>query len=111
MIFAEGGSWKNCIEKVQRGYMLAGASRKLAIRYYEKYADPASRKYEDIDLHQAKGLTANDYLIFSNVDAGQHSFHPDVNLPWLAEVFFGKADFSPAFKKEIDDSVSAKPAW
>jgi hypothetical protein len=111
MIFAEGGSWKNCIEKVQRGYMLAGASKKLAIRYYEKYADPASRKYEDVDLHQAKGLTANDYLIFSNVDAGQHSFHPDVNLPWLAEVFFGKADFSPAFKKEIDDSVSAKPAW
>ena len=111
MIFAEGGGWKNCIEKVRRGYELAGAPGNLTVRYYEKYADPASRKYEDVDLHQAKGLTDNDYLMFSNVDAGQHSFHPDVNLPWLAERFFGKADFSPEFKKVISDSVSAKPAW
>ena len=111
MIFAEGGGWKNCIEKVKRGYVLAGAPDKLTVRYYEKYADPASRKYEDVDLHEAKGLTENDYLIFSNVDASQHSFHPDINLPWLSNVFFGKADFSEAFKKDIADSVSAKPAF
>ncbi|HOE61782.1 MAG TPA: alpha/beta hydrolase family protein [Candidatus Latescibacteria bacterium] len=95
MIFSEGGAWKGVIEKVQRAYRLAGAEQNLRIAYYEKYADPATRKYEDVALHQAKGLTGNDYLLFSNVDAGQHSFHPDVNLPWIAEVFFGKADFTP----------------
>ena len=83
----------------------------LTICYYEKYAAPSSRKHEDVDLHQKKGLTADDYLIFSNVDAGQHSFHPDMNLPWLAERFFGKADFPLEFKNTISNSVSAKPAW
>jgi hypothetical protein len=111
MIFTEGGAWKNCIEKVQRGYMLAGRPDALAIRYYERYSDPATRKYEDVDLHKVTGLTGRDYLSYSNVDPGQHSFHPDVNLPWLAEVFFGKVDFSPEFKKDIADSVAAKPAW
>ena len=111
MILAEGGSWKNCIEKVKRGYELAGAPGNLTICYYEKYAAPSSRKHEDVDLHQKKGLTADDYLIFSNVDAGQHSFHPDMNLPWLAERFFGKADFPLEFKNTISNSVSAKPAW
>ena len=111
MIFAEGGSWKNCIEKAKRGYELAGAPDNLTVRYYEKYADPASRKYEDVDLHEAKGLTENDYLLYSNVDASQHGFHPDVNLPWLAEVFFGKADFTPEFQKDVADSISAPAAW
>lgn len=111
MIFAEGGSWRNCIEKAKRGYELAGAPDNLTVRYYEKYADPASRKYEDVDLHEATGLTENDYLLFSNVDAAQHGFHPDVNLPWLAEVFFGKADFTPEFQKDIADSISAPAAW
>lgn len=47
----------------------------------------------------------------ANATSVTKRLHPDVNLPWLAEVFFGKADFSPAFRKEIADSVSAKPAW
>ena len=111
MILAEGGSWRNCIEKAKRGYELAGAPDNLTVRYYEKYADPASRKFEDVDLHEAKGLSDDDYLLHSNVDAAQHSFHPDVNLPWLAEVFFGKAHFTPEFQKDIADSISAPGAW
>ena len=87
MILSEGGSWRNCIEKVKRGYELAGAPGNLTVRYYEKFADPASRKYEDVDLHKVQGLTDDDYLLHSNVDAPQHSFHPDVNLPWLAGLF------------------------
>ena len=94
MILSEGGSWKNCIEKVKRGYELAGAPGNLTVRYYEKFADPASRKYEDVDLHKVQGLTDDDYLLHSNVDAPQHSFHPDVNLPWLAERFFGNSNLS-----------------
>jgi hypothetical protein len=45
------------------------------------------------------------------VDATQHSFHPDVNLPWLAERFFGRADLSAELRKDIADSISAPPAW
>ena len=111
MIFSEGGSWKNCIEKVRRAYELAGAPGNLTVRYYEKFADPASRKYEDVDLHKVQGLTDDDYLLHSNVDATQHSFHPDVNLPWLAERFFGRADLSAELRKDIADSISAPPAW
>lgn len=110
MIFTEGGAWKGVIEKVQRAYALAGAKDSLEIAYYKKFADPASRKYEDVDLHQAEGLTDNDYLLFSNVDAIEHSFHPDVNLPWLAKTFFGTADFPPEVRREIAASV-ASPEW
>lgn len=111
LILTEGGSWKNCIEKVQRGYELSGAAGNLVIRHYEKYKDPASRRHENLDLHKAKGLTDTEFLEFSNVDVPQHSFHPDHNLPWLAQVFFGKADFTPEFRKTIADSVSAPAAW
>lgn len=110
MILAEGGAWKNCIEKVRKAYRLAGAEANLRIAYYEKYAEPSTRKYENVDLHEAKGLTDCDYLLMSNVDAGQHGFHPDVNIPWLLEVFRGKADLTPRQKATIDASVRW-PAW
>ncbi len=110
MIFAEGGAWTNCIEKVLRAYRLAGAEKNLHVAYYEKYADPAARKHEGVDLHQAKGLTDNDYLVMSNVDADQHSFHPDINLPWLAKVFFGTSKLTPRQKTVIEESVKW-PAW
>lgn len=110
MIFAEGGAWKNCIEKVQKAYRLAGAEKNLRVAYYEKYADPTTRRHEDVDLHEAKGLSAEDYLVRSNVDAGQHGFHPDVVLPWLQEVFFGSAELTPRQKAIIDASVRW-PAW
>ena len=110
MILAEGGAWKGVIEKVRRAYELAGAGGNLKVSYYRKYADPAARKYENVDLHGAEGLTDNDYLEMSNVDAHDHSFHPEVNLPWLAEVFFGKADFPVDVQREIEASV-ASPEW
>ncbi len=111
LILSEGGAWKNCIEKVKHGYELAGAPDNIAVRYFEKYKEAASRRHEDLDLHTAKGLTGAEFLEFSNVDVPQHSFHPDLNLPWLAQVFFGKADFSPEFRQTIAESVSAPAAW
>ena len=110
MILAEGGAWKGAIEKIRRAYALAGAADNLKVSYYRKYADPASRKHEDVDLLQAKDLTQDDFLRMSNVDANDHSFHPEVNLPWLANVFFGKADFPPEVVREIEASV-ATPEW
>ena len=110
MIFSEGGAWKNCIEKVQKAYRLAGAEKNLRIAYYEKYADLATRKFENVDLHEARGLTDDEYLIMSNVDAVQHGYHPDLNIPWLLEVFCGKVDLTPQQKAMIDASVRW-PAW
>jgi hypothetical protein len=62
-------------------------------------------------VKEARGLTPEEYFLYANVDAAQHGFRPEINLPWLAEVFFGKADFSPQFRKQIEDSAAAPPAW
>ena len=109
MIFSEGGGWKGVIEKVKRAYALAGRPDNLRVAYYPKYADPAARAHEDVRLLEAKGLTDNDYLIYSNVDASQHSFHPDLNLPWLAKVFFGKAEFPPELVESMAQAVNERP--
>lgn len=87
MVFSEGGAWKGMIEKVVRAYRMAGAERNLHVAYYEKFADPASRRYEDEDLHEAEGLSSDGYLARANVDAAQHSFHPEINVPWLTDAF------------------------
>jgi len=106
MIFTEGGAWKGVIEKVQRAYRMSGAEDNLCIRYYEKYSDVTQRKHEDVDLHKATNLTDDEYLNYSNVDARDHSFHPDVNLPWIAKTFFGKAEFDNETWREIYASVA-----
>jgi len=106
MILSEGGAWKGVIEKVQRAYRLAGAEDKLCIRYYKKYSEATGRTHEDVDLHKTTGLTGDEYLTHSNVDARDHSFHPDVNLPWIAKTFFGKAEFDDWIWREIDASVA-----
>ena len=110
MILSEGGAWKGCIEKVQRAYRLAGEEKNLRIAYYEKFADPIARKFESEDLHQAKGLSDTDYLLRSNVDAVQHGFHPEVNMPWLAEVFFGSPELTARQKAAFEMSAHW-PAW
>ena len=111
MILAEGGPWKRHIEKVRRAYEMLGASGNLHVAYYEKYADPATRKFEDVDLKTTSGLDGGSYLLRANVDASQHSFHPDVNLPWLSQVFFGKVELSEELKRQIDIAARSPGAW
>ncbi len=108
---SEGGPWKRHLEKITRAYALAGASQNLQIAQYAKYADPASRKYDDADLKEMRGLTPEELFEVANVDAPQHSFHPDINLPWLSRIFFGKVDFSPELEEAIRFSAAAPGAW
>lgn len=110
MIFTEGGSWKGVIEKVQRAYELTGKAENLMVSFQKKYADPASRKHWNTDLHKVEGITFEDYQKMSNMDMPDHSFHPEVILPWLANVFWGKANFPPEVQREIEASV-ASPEW
>ena len=89
LLLAEGGSWKNCIEKVVHAYRMLGKENNLSVKYYPKFSDPASRKFEDIDLLTCEGLTPQEFLERSNVDASQHSFHPELAIPWLTRLFLG----------------------
>ena len=58
-----------------------------------------------------RGLTPEEFFEVANVDAPQHSFHPDVNLPWLSRIFFGKVDFPPELEEAIRFSAAAPGAW
>ena len=111
MILSEGGPWKRHIEKVKRAYALAGASDKLRVAYYARFAEPSARKFEDVDLATVTGLDADGYLLRANVDAKEHSFHPDVNLPWLAETFFGKAELPEGLMQQVKQAATERPLW
>jgi hypothetical protein len=111
MILAEGGPWKRHIEKVKRAYALSGAADNLRVSYYEKFADPASRRFEDLDLKETQGLTCNEFFERANVDPPQHSFHPDVNVPWLTKVLLGTSDLSPSLRAAIDAAAREKARW
>ncbi|OQA87325.1 MAG: Abhydrolase family protein [Lentisphaerae bacterium ADurb.Bin242] len=108
MLLAEGGAWKGNIEKIVRSYEMLDARENLSLNYYKKYADPASRKYDSVDLRKTTGLTGEDYLDYSYVDVSQHSFHPELAIPWLTKLFFGKECGDPALSAEIEASLSEK---
>lgn len=108
VLFTEGGPWKGHLEKIVRAYEMAGASDKLTYFYYDKYADPANRKYEDVDLHDMRGLSPLDYLEYSNVDASQHSFHSELAVPWMMDQFFGHHDMSEKLKAAIAEAKAEK---
>ena len=111
MILSEGGPWRRHIEKVKRAYDMAGASDRLKVAYYEKFADPSTRKFENVDIKASSGLMGAEYLLYANVDAPQHSFHPDVNLPWLCEVFLGSAELSEPLRREVEFSARSPGLW
>lgn len=108
VLLAEGGAWKGNIEKIVRAYELLGARKNLSLQYYPKYADPASRRYDTVDLRKTRGLTAMDYLDYSYVDVSQHSFHPELAIPWLTKLFFGKVCDKPELLTEIANSIHEK---
>lgn len=89
-IYPEGGPWVGHLEKIVRAYKLAGAEENLEIHYYDKYADPSKRIHDNEDLHKITGLTMLEHLEYANVDALQHSFHPEKDVPFLCRLFYGK---------------------
>ena len=101
MILNEGGAYKGVIEDIKRAYELAGHPENLAIHYYDKYADPAARTYDGVDVRTLTGLTESGFLEVCNCHEYDHSFHAESALPWLSGLFFGTPDVPKELEPEI----------
>ncbi len=101
MILNEGGAYKGVIEDIKRAYELAGHPENLAIHYYDKYADPAARTYDGVDVRTLAGLTEAGFLEVCNCHEYDHSFHAESALPWLRGLFFGTPDVPKELEPEI----------
>ena len=111
LILSEGGPWIGHVEKIVRAYELAGARDKLEVHYYDKYADPAGRKHETCDLRKTTGLDPMQYLEIANVDAEQHSFHAEIDVPFLCRHFFGSDyECSGELKRSFEEAIREKSA-
>ncbi len=80
LVITEGGRTRE-IEPIRQAYELMGASDQLEVAYYPKFADPASRLYEDVDMPE--GLDFDEYFKYANVDVEEHSVKYEVAVPWL----------------------------
>ncbi|MBR2839368.1 MAG: hypothetical protein IKE55_11325 [Kiritimatiellae bacterium] len=101
MILNEGGAWKGVIEDIKRAYELSGHPENLTIHYYDKYADPAARKYDNVDVRTLSGLDASGFLEVCNCHEYDHSFHAESALPWLRGLFFGTPDVPKGLEAEV----------
>ena len=107
LFLVEDGHGKGVVDKVRRVYGLAGASDKLKFRRYPKFSDDSTRRFDQVDLKRTEGLSDEDFLVYSNVDVSQHSFHPDACLPWLSRVFGqDPAGYPEDLKAEIATAVA-----
>jgi len=83
LLITEGGRTRD-IERIREAYRLVGAEDQITVTYYPKYATPDKRPYDDADLPE--GLSMEEYFLYANVDAPEHSFKGKVAVPWLADV-------------------------
>ncbi|MFO8080598.1 MAG: alpha/beta hydrolase family protein [Armatimonadota bacterium] len=84
LLITEGGRTVH-IERVREAFRALGAEERFDVAYYPKYADPADRPHDGEPIPE--GLSMDEYLAeWANVDVPEHSFKPDVAVPWLAEV-------------------------
>ena len=89
LLYTEGGRTPQ-INRVRVAYGLAGAPDNVKVYYCRRYADADSRQYDDQPIPE--GLTQEEYLLYANVDVGEHRFHPEYAVPWLTEVFGAASD-------------------
>ena len=101
MLLNEGGQYHGVIDEIKRAYELLGHPENLTVHYYDRYRDPRHRKYDDAYLCHATGLTVETHFEYCNVDAYDHSFHPESALPWLNGLFFGRAEIPATLEIEI----------
>lgn len=80
----EGGP-DELMEVVRRGYALAGASDRLQISYYPKYADPASRIYGG--KFPRFGISMDEYFAHAYVEPTDHSFRKEPAVRLLKKCF------------------------
>ena len=81
LAITEGGRTKD-MDQIREAYRTLGAEENMEVAYYPKYATPDKRPYDDVELPD--GLTPEEYFLYANVDVPEHSFKPDVAVPWLA---------------------------
>ncbi|MAF65275.1 MAG: hypothetical protein CMJ84_06410 [Planctomycetes bacterium] len=89
LLFTEGGRTPH-INRVRAAYEMADAAKNVQVYYYNKYATPDLRLYDDKPIPE--GLTDKEYFLYANVDVADHRFHPEHAVPWLADVFTTNAD-------------------
>lgn len=89
LLITEGGRTRD-IDRIREAYRILGAEDQMEVAYYPKYATPDKRPYDDVDLPD--GLTREEYFLYANVDVPEHSFKPDVAVPWLARVLGACSD-------------------
>ncbi len=80
LVITEGGRTRD-IEVIRRAYELLGAGDQIKVAYYPKFADPASREFDDLDMPE--GLDFDGFFDYANVDVAEHSFKYEVAVPWL----------------------------
>jgi hypothetical protein len=83
LLITEGGRTRD-IERIREAYRLLGAEENMEVAYYPKYATLDLRPYDEVDLPE--GLTMEEYFEYANVDVPEHSFKPNVAVPWLRRV-------------------------
>lgn len=108
-LYNEGGAWKGVLEHEKLAFAYAGHPENMAIHYYDKYADPANRPYDEAGLRGLSGFDYDGFLGACNCDPADHSFHAESALPWMCKLFFGKWEPSAKLQAEIDRAHAEKP--
>ena len=80
LAITEGGRTRD-IEVIRDAYRLLGAEDQFEVAYYPKFADPAAREYDDVDIPE--GLDFDEFFRYVNVDVAEHSFKYEVAVLWL----------------------------
>jgi hypothetical protein len=84
LLITEGGRTMH-IERVREAFRTLDAEASFDVEYYPKYADPADRPNDGDPIPE--GLSQEEYLSeWANVDVPEHSFHPEIAVPWMVEV-------------------------
>ena len=73
------------VRKASRALYHFNGSDDITVYYYDKYATPDARLYDDQPIPE--GLTDQEYFLYANVDVAAHRFHPEHAVPWLTKVF------------------------
>jgi dienelactone hydrolase len=84
LLITEGGR-ANQIAKIRNAYELWNAPGAMQVFYYDKFADPASRRFDRAEM--PVGITMEEYFEYAYVDVPMHQFHPQHAVPWLAKQF------------------------
>lgn len=82
LFITEGGRTESLL-KLKNAYKELGAEENFRYDYFQKFADPASRIFDDTPLHH--NMTNMEYLTYANCDGDKHFFKYEQAIPWLID--------------------------